>query len=156
MRDYRTMPFDTTKLRQPTVTVLPPAPPERGGGPQRVHIEIVITDQRAPPRRGYRFGTLTLWLLVLALALALFGCTAHAQPSQWSPSPTYEHLQGRIRSRRSCAIRPARLPARHPVPADDHAPPAAGGRRLGDRQLDGTNEKSPASSALSFTCARTS
>jgi hypothetical protein len=28
--------------------------------------------------------------------------------------------------------------------------------RRGDRQLDGTNEKSPASSALSFTCARTS
>jgi hypothetical protein len=25
------MPFDNTKLRDPTVTILPPTPPERGG-----------------------------------------------------------------------------------------------------------------------------
>ena len=31
------------------------------------------------PRRGYRFGTLTLWLILLLLLAAL----AHAQPTQW-------------------------------------------------------------------------
>jgi hypothetical protein len=31
----------------------PPPPPKRGsgGGPQRVHVEIEITDRRAPPRK---------------------------------------------------------------------------------------------------------
>jgi hypothetical protein len=50
--------------------VLPPTPPERGGGSRRIRIEIEIIDHRAPPR-GYRFGTPTLWLLVLGLELAL-------------------------------------------------------------------------------------
>jgi hypothetical protein len=78
------MPFDATGLRRPAVTVLPPTPPERGGGPQRIHIEIEIVDRRQQsPRRGYRFGTMTLWLLLLAVALALFGCTAQAQPTSW-------------------------------------------------------------------------
>jgi hypothetical protein len=79
------MPFDTTKLRQPTVTLLPPTPPERGGGPQRIHIEIEIVDFQAQhqPRR-YRFGTVTLTLLIIVLLATLLGCTAvHAQPSNW-------------------------------------------------------------------------
>ena len=37
--------FDGTRLRQLTITVLPPQPPERAngpwGGPQRIRIEIV-------------------------------------------------------------------------------------------------------------------
>jgi hypothetical protein len=78
------MPFDATSLRRPTVTVLPPTPPERGGGPQRIRIEIEIVDRRAPPPPcGYRFGTVILWLLLLAVAFALFGSTAQAQPSSW-------------------------------------------------------------------------
>ena len=46
---------------------------------------IEIVDRRAQQRpRGYRFGTLTLALLILALLAALAGCTAaHAQPSSW-------------------------------------------------------------------------
>jgi hypothetical protein len=68
------MPFDNTTLRQPNITVLPPTPPDRDGGPRRIHIEIEIIDRRAQPRpRGYRFGTLTLWLLLVGLALAMFG-----------------------------------------------------------------------------------
>ena len=75
------MPFDATGLRQPTVTVLPPTPPERGGGPQRIiRIEIEFVERRATPaehstRVSYRFGTFTLWLLALLLLAAL----AHAQ-----------------------------------------------------------------------------
>jgi hypothetical protein len=77
------MPFDTTKLRQPTVTVLPPTPPERGDGPRRIRIEIEIVDRRQQsPQRGYRFGTFTLWLIVLLLLAAL----AHGQQR-------YEHWQ---------------------------------------------------------------
>jgi hypothetical protein len=39
---------------------------------------------QAPQRRGYRFGTLTLTLLIVALFAALAGCTAaHAQPTSW-------------------------------------------------------------------------
>jgi hypothetical protein len=80
------MPFDTAKVRQPEITVLPPTiigrgsnlgpiPPERGGGPQRLHIEIEIIDRRQQsPGRGYRFGTFTLVLLVLLLLAVL----AHA------------------------------------------------------------------------------
>jgi hypothetical protein len=84
--------------RQPSVTVLPPTitdsgirlppiSPERGGGggPQRIHIDITITDRCAPaPRR--RTGSLLGWLLVLLLIAAL---AAHAQPI------TYEHFSGR-------------------------------------------------------------
>jgi hypothetical protein len=94
------MPFDNTTLRQPRVTVLPPTradnfigtlppptPRERGGGPQRIVINIEIV-QRHPPQRatgGYRFGTLTMTLLIIGLLVALLGgCTpAMAQPSSW-------------------------------------------------------------------------
>jgi hypothetical protein len=81
------MPFDPTGLRRSTVTVLPPTPPERSdrGGPHRVHVVIEIIDQRPRQQpRGYRFGTLTLWVLVIALLAALAGCTAaQAQPTSW-------------------------------------------------------------------------
>jgi len=83
------MPFDSTGFQRPTVTVLPPQgpsePPERGGRPQRIHIEIEIVDRRAQQRpRGNRFGTPTLALLVIVLIAALAGCSgAHAQPSSW-------------------------------------------------------------------------
>jgi hypothetical protein len=52
----------------------------------RIDIELV---QRRPPQRatggGYRFGTLTLALLIIGLLVALAGCAAaHAQPSSWT------------------------------------------------------------------------
>jgi hypothetical protein len=76
------MPFDNaTKLREPNVTVLPPIPPERGGGPRRVHVVIEIVDQRRPsftPVNTRLIG----WLIVLLLLASL----AHAQQ-------TYEHWQ---------------------------------------------------------------
>jgi hypothetical protein len=81
------MPFDPTKLRHPTVTILPPTPPERGdrGGPQRVHVVIEIVDCRVSGKvarnGGYRFGSFTFWLLVLLLL------AAHAQSSQWQSYP---------------------------------------------------------------------
>lgn len=65
------MPFDPLRDSRIT-TILPPT--EHGGGPQRIRIEIEIVDRRAITQaRGYRFGTLTLWLLVALLALGLFG-----------------------------------------------------------------------------------
>jgi hypothetical protein len=64
------MPFDNTTLRQPTVTVLPPTPPVRGGGPICIHVQIEIVDRRQAQSRRFRFGMLTVWLLVLGLALA--------------------------------------------------------------------------------------
>jgi hypothetical protein len=66
------MPFDSTTFRQPTITVLPPTPPERDGGPIRIHLQIEIVDHRQAQARRYRFGMLTLWLLVLGLVLVLF------------------------------------------------------------------------------------
>jgi hypothetical protein len=45
-------------------------PPERGGGPQQIRIEIEIVDRRAQPRRRSSIG-LGFWLLLfLQLALA--------------------------------------------------------------------------------------
>jgi hypothetical protein len=86
------MPFDNP--RQPKVTVLPPTitdngirlPPVTpecgGGGPQRIHIDITITDRRAPlPKR--RTGSLLGWLILLLLIAAL----AHADNS----GSHYEH-----------------------------------------------------------------
>ena len=53
------MPLDATGQRRSTFTVLPPTPPEGGGGPQHIRIEIV--DRRAQPApRRYRFGTSAL------------------------------------------------------------------------------------------------
>jgi hypothetical protein len=88
------MPFDPNGW-QPNVTVLPPTPPERGPifthvgkdgggrGPQRVHIEITITDRRTVSRPPHKRSLSTFWLIVLLLiALA-----AHAQPI------TYVHWQ---------------------------------------------------------------
>ena len=73
------MPFDTTTIRRPTVTVLPPSPPERGDGPRRIVINIEIVDGRKTVSQRYRFGAFTLWLLALLLLAAL----AHAQPTTW-------------------------------------------------------------------------
>jgi hypothetical protein len=91
------VPFDNLRLKQPSVTVLPPTitdngirlppvTPERGGGgPQRIHIDITITDRRAPaPRR--RTGSLLGWIIVLLLIAAL----AHAQGDV---GPRYDHWQ---------------------------------------------------------------
>jgi hypothetical protein len=79
------MPFDNTAFRQPTVTVLPPTPPEPPeGDPPRlppIRIEIEIVDRRAAqPGASYRLGQATFWVLMLALLAALIGC-AHAQTS---------------------------------------------------------------------------
>ena len=65
--------------------VPPPLPPEHGGRhPQRIRIEIEITDRRLPPRPQGRFGTITLILLLIAVLMALAGCTStRAQPSSW-------------------------------------------------------------------------
>ena len=61
------MPFDSTTFRQPTVTVLPPQPPERGGGPRRIHVRSRSSNGGpTPQRRGYRFGTVTMTLLIIA------------------------------------------------------------------------------------------
>jgi hypothetical protein len=85
------MPFDTTTLHRPPVTILPPQPPERGGGgPQRIHIQIDIVDRRSQPGPRPRFGMLKL-LLVLILLVMLFGCQAHAQPNDGSIH--YDHFQ---------------------------------------------------------------
>ena len=56
IRGPEPMPFDSTSLRRPTVTILPPTPPERGG-PQRIHVQIEIVDRRAqaPQRRLTRY-----------------------------------------------------------------------------------------------------
>jgi hypothetical protein len=75
------MPFDATTFRQPTVRILPPQPPERGRGPQRIHIEIEIIDRRAQPVQRPRIGGLQLVLLLILLAM-LFG-RGHAQPTNW-------------------------------------------------------------------------
>ena len=82
------MPFDPTPLHRlgDRVTVLPPTLPEHGGEPpRRVHVVIEIEDRRPRARQpnGYRFGTVTLLMVLAMIALALFGCTAHAQPTQW-------------------------------------------------------------------------
>jgi hypothetical protein len=50
------LPFDMTKLRQPTVTVLP-TPPERDGGLQRSRVHIEFIDRRSPPAPRPRFGS---------------------------------------------------------------------------------------------------
>jgi hypothetical protein len=39
------MPFDATKLREQRTVILPPSPPERGGGPRRIVINIEIVDR---------------------------------------------------------------------------------------------------------------
>jgi hypothetical protein len=75
------MPFDATTFRQPSVRILPPTITGRGGnltlpslergggGPQRIRIEIEITDRRARPAQRPRFGVLQLLLALILLAL---------------------------------------------------------------------------------------
>ena len=90
------MPFDS--FRQPRVTVLPPQPPERGGGPRRIHVQIEFVDRRSqtPHRRGYRFGTFTLALLIIVMLATLAGCTAaHAQ----SGLSSWQSYRGRFMTR---------------------------------------------------------
>jgi hypothetical protein len=59
LRRYRpTTPWPKTisgKSVNPTVTVLPPTPPERGGGPQRIHVVIELV---LPTPRQHRIGGL--------------------------------------------------------------------------------------------------
>jgi hypothetical protein len=90
------MPFDSTKVRQPKITVLPPtitdngirlppiSPDRGGGGGGRVHIEIEIVDrrERGPSRRG---GSFVFWLIVLLVIAAL----AHAD----NGAIHYDHWQ---------------------------------------------------------------
>ena len=73
------MPFDPIGFKLPHVTVLPPTPPpERGGRPQRVHIEIEFVDRRnqkpPPPTTAQLLRRAATWLLVFALIGALAGC----------------------------------------------------------------------------------
>ena len=77
------MPFDATK--QHTVTVLPSTPPEGGGGPRRIRIEIEIVDRRKSVRRPHGFGAVVAWLLVLLLLVL----AAHADQG----GIHYEHWQ---------------------------------------------------------------
>jgi hypothetical protein len=72
------MPFDPIGFRQPTVTVLPPTPPERGEPqrPIRVRVEIEIVERRQPSPRGHNFWAWVVFFLLLALA-------AHAQSTDW-------------------------------------------------------------------------
>jgi hypothetical protein len=78
------MPFDPIKLRDPRTTVLPPTPPDPGGDPRRVQIEISIIDRRGSVPRRRPFGLIGWLIVLLLLALAV-----HAQPI------AYEHYQGR-------------------------------------------------------------
>jgi hypothetical protein len=90
------MPFDTTKLRQPTVTVLPPTPPERGEGPRRIVVNIEIVERRAPPQRR---SSMLWWWLLLFLAIAL---AAHAEGQRyehWQDTTTGWHGQTRTEGR---------------------------------------------------------
>jgi len=66
------------EIRDETARQAPPHPPEeRGGGGPRVHIEIVVPPLAQPIRRnGYRFGTITGWIILLAIVLAMAGCAA--------------------------------------------------------------------------------
>src|SRR5215469_13765077 len=90
------MPFDPTNWRQPTVTVLPPTPPKRGGGPQRIHIEIEIVDRRAAsPRRGYRPGRFTFWLIVLLLLAAMAHADNGIRYDHWQDTTSGWHGQTR-------------------------------------------------------------
>jgi hypothetical protein len=81
------MPFDPSNFKLPANVVhVPPVTPEHGGrGPQRITINIEITDrrQRSPSRRS-GFGTVAWVLFWLFMLIVL----AHAQPI------TYEHQQG--------------------------------------------------------------
>jgi hypothetical protein len=70
------MPFDA--LKRSDVVALPPAPPDGGGGPRRVRIEII--GRRSQPRPRSRLGL--LWWLLLALLL-FAGVAAHAQTASW-------------------------------------------------------------------------
>jgi hypothetical protein len=80
------MPFDSTRLRQPTHVVhVPPVTPEGGGGrPVRIVLNIEIVGRRGSqniltPRS--RLGTVA-WTVFWLIALVVL---AHAQPI------TYEH-----------------------------------------------------------------
>jgi hypothetical protein len=117
------MPFDTTKLRHPTVTILPPTPPERGEGPRRVHLVVEIIDRRQQsPRRGYRFGTLAFWLLVLALAALAHVDGQGIRYEHWQDTngwhgetgtPGHRDGLGRLRAERPAEARPPLLRRRH-------------------------------------------
>jgi hypothetical protein len=74
-------PASPTGFRPPRVTVLPPTlvpmEPGEGGGPGRVHIEVVVHLPSPPARR--RSSALWWWLL----ALMFIAVAAHAQPAEW-------------------------------------------------------------------------
>ena len=53
-------------LLKPAVPLDPPLPPDYGGGPQRIRVEIEIV-QRAPPPRRPTLVNVFLRLLLLAL-----------------------------------------------------------------------------------------
>ena len=70
------MPFDA--LKRSDVVALPPAPPDGGGGPRRIRIEIV--GRRSQPHPRSRLCL--LWWLLLALLL-FAGVAAHARTANW-------------------------------------------------------------------------
>ena len=87
------MPFDSTKLRQrqPSVTVLPPTtqPPERGGGPQRVHVTIEINDKRAIARAQRQRSRWVMAVLIWAIVIGILATLARAD----NGGPRYDHWQ---------------------------------------------------------------
>jgi hypothetical protein len=101
------MPFDPARvtvlppsLREPQQ---PPVVPERGdgGGPRRVHIEIIV-HLPAPPRR--RRPALWWWLV----ALLLIALAAHARPVQEWPCYPFgngENCHGADQHGRECRSR---------------------------------------------------
>lgn len=76
------MPFDPAGFHnKPNVTILPPTPPEPGGGGRRVHIEIEIVDRRQEIRRrpaepGRRLRSAFWFWFVVLMLIAL---SAHSQ-----------------------------------------------------------------------------
>jgi hypothetical protein len=85
------MPFDSTTLRQPTVTVQPPEPSERGGGPRRIRIKIV---QRPQPAQRYGWHPWRTMVLLAPIAAALFGCASTAAADvPVSAGPLVDHVR---------------------------------------------------------------
>lgn len=79
------MPFDTTKLRQPVVTVLPATRSEAADhNGSMCRSRSCNGSRHSAPQAAIGSARPYLTLLVIVLLAALLGCAqAHAQPSSW-------------------------------------------------------------------------